>query len=73
LDKIGKDRKIMEAKLIFNSSELSAEALRVVLASAQDWGCSPGQAAARLVEELEGALMAAPVDHPELIEGGAQS
>jgi len=65
LDKIGKDRKIMEAKLIFKSSELSAETLRVVLASAQEWGCSPGQAAARLVEELECAFHEA--------EGGQES
>jgi hypothetical protein len=49
---IGKDRN-MKAEIVINMGALSTESMRVVLAAAEAWGCSPGAAAVRLIEELD--------------------
>ncbi len=42
----------MSATIEFNSTELPERVLRLVLAAAEQWKCTPGEAAARLLDQL---------------------
>ncbi len=42
----------MSAFVDFNGDNLTPEALKLVLSKAQEWGCSPAEAVAKLLDQL---------------------
>lgn len=42
----------MSANIHFESENYSEQALRLILAKAQEWNCTPSEAVARLLDQL---------------------